>query len=64
MMQMDSSIICSCEYIQVEVEDVKIETRKIELQNAIYPKNNQINKMYSKSNLWMHMKMSMTINWI
>ena len=51
MMQMDSSIICSCECIQVEVEDVKIETRKIELQNAIYPKNNQINKMYSKSNL-------------
>lgn len=39
MMQMDSSIICSCEYIQVEVEveveDVVIETRKIELQNAI-----------------------------
>ena len=37
MMQMDSSIICSCEYIQVEVEveDVEIETRKIELQNAI-----------------------------
>lgn len=36
MMQMDSSIICNSEYIQVEVEDVQIEARKIELQNTIY----------------------------